>query len=127
MPTAGPPRLWHHLHMRLRHCFRYRYSTVLLLLLWVSACGGPTVDPNAPQTAAERARREAPAEEAKAPKPPKGKKWNGWRYSGERNDCFFTTGRKCYKTEQAACDALRCDGSKTCVIEGAGPATVRCG
>jgi hypothetical protein len=84
-------------------------------------CGAPPVDPKEPQTAAARARAEAKASGDDGG----GKQWGGWRYQGERDDCFFVIGRRCFKTEEAACKAARC-GAKKCVVDGGGPASVRC-
>ena len=53
-------------------------------------------------------------------------KWGGWRYQGDRKDCFFVVGRRCYKTENAACQAARCKAPKSCNSVGGGPATVSC-
>lgn len=52
--------------------------------------------------------------------------WGKWRYTGDRNNCYFAVGRKCFKTEVAACQALRCKGGQKCKSSGAGPATVAC-
>jgi hypothetical protein len=93
----------------------------LTLGLMFAACGGPQTDPNEPQTAAARAHQEA---EAKG-EIPKGKKWGGWRYQGDRDECFYIVGRKCFKTEKAACKAADCGGAK-CNSVGASPATVSC-
>ena len=54
-----------------------------------------------------------------------GKAWGGWRYAGSRDDCFFLVGRKCFASEEKACKAAKC-GSKRCVADGGGPATMRC-
>jgi hypothetical protein len=59
-------------------------------------------------------------------KPPGSKKWSGWRYQGDREDCFFLVGKKCFKSEKAACNAAKCKGEESCETEGAGPATVVC-
>lgn len=77
-----------------------------------------------PQTAAARARAEK-AESGEQGVDGTGKKWGGWRYQGSRDDCFFLVKRKCYTTRADACQAARC-GKKQCVVEGGGPATVRC-
>ena len=55
-----------------------------------------------------------------------GKQWGGWRYQGDRKDCFFIVGRKCYKTENGACQAAHCKAPLKCKTEGAGPATMKC-
>ena len=78
-----------------------------------------------PQTAREKMLAE---EKAKADKDePRGKNYGGgWRYQGDRKDCFFLVGRKCYKTEKAACQAAHCKAPTKCTAEGAGPATMKC-
>jgi len=55
-----------------------------------------------------------------------GKKWGGWRYQGDRGDCFFVFGRRCYKTEDTACKAAHCKAPAKCTAIGAGPATMSC-
>ena len=87
------------------------------------ACGSAQVDPDEPQTAAEKQRREA---EKKGELDKDGGKWGGWRYKGDRNDCFFVVGRVCYKTEKAACNAAKCKAAASCQVVGGGPATVSC-
>ena len=52
--------------------------------------------------------------------------WGKWRYTGDRNSCYFAVGRKCFKTEVAACRTLKCKGGEKCKPTGAGPATVSC-
>ncbi|HWO18091.1 MAG TPA: hypothetical protein VNO30_04925 [Kofleriaceae bacterium] len=52
--------------------------------------------------------------------------WGKWRYTGERDSCYFAAGRKCFKTEAAACQAMRCKAGEKCKSSGAGPATVTC-
>lgn len=102
-------------------------SAVVSLALVVglaAACGSPPPPSNGPKTAVEKQRLEAKAEEP-AMKPPKGKKWNGWRYTGDRENCLYTFGRHCYKTQAAACEAAEC-GAKKCEIDGGGPAAVSC-
>lgn len=80
-----------------------------------------------PQTAREKML----AEQKKHPEMDEGpapgsKKWTGWRYQGDRKECFFLVGRKCYKTENAACQAAHCKAPTHCTVEGAGPATMKC-
>lgn len=53
-------------------------------------------------------------------------KWGKWRYTGDRNDCFFVVGKRCFKAEKAACDAAKCKAGAKCKVEGAGPAVVTC-
>ena len=92
--------------------------TVALVLL--VACGGSTVSSDEPQTAKEKQLREA-----KAAGDTSAGKWGGWRYQGDRSECFFIVGRRCFKTETAACSAARC-GKKKCAVTGGGPAAVAC-
>jgi hypothetical protein len=56
----------------------------------------------------------------------KGKEVAGWRWGGKRGDCFFVAANRCFAEEEAACKAASC-GKKGCVVEGGGPATVKCG
>jgi len=53
-------------------------------------------------------------------------KWGKWRYTGDRKECFFVAGRKCFKTENAACQAARCKSPTKCTADGAGPVTLKC-
>lgn len=94
-----------------------------LLLLVLLACGGPEkVEKGEPKTAKEKQLREAKANGEDGG----GKKWGGWRYQGERADCFFVVGRKCFKNEKAACAAAKCVGAKRCTTVGGGPAALSC-
>ena len=94
----------------------------LVCVAVVLGCGGSTkVDPDEPQTAKEKQLREA-----KAAGEPNAGKWGGWRYQGDRNECFYVVGRRCFKNENAACQAARCKSPKRCDVVGGGPATVSC-
>ena len=86
-------------------------------------CGSPPAPSNGPKTAVEKQRLEK-REEPDA-KPPPGKKWSAWRYQGDRESCFFVVGRRCFKTEAAACEFANC-GARKCEKDGGGPATVTC-
>lgn len=109
-----------------------------LLAVFVLACssGKMRVKKGEPQTAREKMLAEEKAKAKKKDggtsadddevKPPGSKKWTKWRYEGDRKDCFFLFGRKCFKTEKAACGAAKCKAPSTCETEGAGPATVSC-
>jgi hypothetical protein len=96
------------------------------------ASGNMRVKKGEPQTAREKMLAEEKAKHEndknydEDAKPPGSKKWTGWRYSGDRKQCFFTVGRKCFKTENAACQAAKCKGDTHCEAEGAGPATMKC-
>ncbi|MBZ0238592.1 MAG: hypothetical protein K8M05_40140 [Deltaproteobacteria bacterium] len=106
---------------------RVAHPVLGLALVWLVAACGETQAPkgtSAPKTAAARAKAEK-AEADEDPVSGKGKKWGGWRYQGKRDDCFFLVKRKCYTERAAACEAARC-GKKQCVLDGAGPAQVRC-
>src|SRR3712207_1428147 len=103
-----------------------RLSALVLSIL--VGCGGDSmkVRKGEPQTAREKML----AEEKANPTPPdestNSKKWNGWRYQGDRKDCFFLFGKKCFKTERAACAAAKCKAPGKCEAEGGGPAMVKC-
>jgi hypothetical protein len=112
------------------------WRSVSLLACFVLACGAGKmrVKKGEPQTARDKMLAEEKAKtqdgdgdasEAEM-KPPGSKKWNGWRYQGERKDCFFLVGKKCFKTEKAACAAAKCKAPSTCETEGAGPAMLSC-
>src|SRR5215813_9658033 len=96
----------------------FRMISLGLLAALALGCGGDPPRSDDPQTAKEKQRREAAA----ASEPSSGGKRSGWRYTGDRDDCFFVVGGKCYKTEAAACAAARC-GSRKCQTTGGGPAT----
>jgi len=87
----------------------------------VLACGGDPPRSGDPTTAKEKQHREAAA----AGEATTGGKWGGWRYTGDRDECYFVVGRRCYKTEATACAAARCS-KKKCEVTGGGPATVSC-
>jgi hypothetical protein len=95
-------------------------------LLFSAACGESPGAKGAqrPQTAAARAKAEK-AESDEEAVDGNGKKWGGWRYQGRRDDCFFLVKRKCFDNRADACGAARC-GKNKCVVDGGGPATVRC-
>jgi len=96
-----------------------------LVALVLFACGGPTKpDADEPQTAREKQLREAKAKgELDGPQ----RSWGTWRYAGNRADCFYVLGRRCFKTEKGACKAANCARKKKkCKVEGGGPATVSC-
>jgi|SRR3954471_13078211 hypothetical protein len=86
------------------------------------ACGGDPPRSGEPTTAREKQRREAAA--AGETSAPTGK-GGGWRYTGDRDECFFIVGRRCFKAQASACAAARCPGKK-CKTEGGGPVTVSC-
>lgn len=85
-------------------------------------CGSPKTKSDEPTTAKEKQAREAKA----SGEDRSSKNWGAWRYSGDRSDCFYVIGRKCFKTEAAACTAAHCKSPKKCDVAGGGPATVSC-
>ena len=93
-----------------------------LLLVLSMACAGPKPDPNEPQTAREKQLREAKAKgELDSPTG----KWAGWRYRGDRDDCFYVVGRSCFRSKKVACGAAHCPMDR-CQVIGGGPATLQC-
>ncbi len=105
-------------------------SRAVVAVVALVACATESkVKKGEPQTAREKMRAEENANKNPSDgdsKPPGSKKWSGWRYQGDRKDCFFLVGRKCFKTENAACQAAKCKSPATCEPEGGGPATMRC-
>ena len=97
-------------------------TLAVVIGLALAACAGTKVDPDEPQTAAEKQRRDY---EKSAAGESDGGKWAGWRYKGDRNDCFYVVGRNCFKSEKAACNATKC--KTDCKVVGGGPAMVSCG
>lgn len=98
-----------------------RIISLGLLASLIIGCGSEPPRSDEPTTAKEKQRREAAAAgELDHP----GGKWGAWRYTGERDTCFFVVGRQCFKTEAAACAAARCKAK--CVTSGGGPASVSC-
>jgi hypothetical protein len=94
---------------------------VVLVFLAACASSSMTTDPNEPQTAKEKQLREAKDKgELDAPMA----KQNAWTYAGDRKDCFYVVGRRCFKTQKAAC--TKACGSQSCKVVGAGPAAVSC-
>ena len=101
---------------------------VSLLVVFALSCGGESmkVKKGEPQTAREKMLAEEKASAKKDDDPPGKQKWSSWRYQGDRKDCRFVFGRRCYKSENAACQAARCKAPLKCSPEGAGPATMKC-
>jgi hypothetical protein len=102
-------------------------SLRVLLLVVVTACSSNSMQTKKgePQTAREKML----AEQKQHPEPEEGgtgKKWSKWRYQGERKDCRYVVGGKCFKTESAACQAAKCKAPLKCASEGAGPAKLKC-
>jgi hypothetical protein len=102
---------------------------VVVLIIGSGACGGGGGGSAAPKGAKEpRNAKEKQMQEAKAAGETDGgeAKWGKWRYTGDRNDCFYVLGKRCFKTEKAACQAAACKGDTKCKATGGGPATVSC-
>jgi hypothetical protein len=102
--------------------------TLLAGFVFLGCASDMKVKKGEPQTAREKmlAEEKANKDTSDDAKPPGSKKWSGWRYQGDRKECFFTVGRKCFKTENAACQAAKCKAPTKCEAEGGGPATMRC-
>jgi hypothetical protein len=98
------------------------YTISLVVASLALGCSGGPPRSDEPTTARDKQRREA-ATSGEADRP--GGKWAGWRYTGDRNECFYVVGRRCFKNEAAACAAARC-GKRACETTGGGPATVTC-
>jgi hypothetical protein len=103
---------------------------VLLILGTAAGCGGggggggKTTSAKEPTNAKEKQLMEAKASGEVGATEQTG--WGKWRYTGDRNNCFFVAGRRCFKTEVAACQTMRCKAGEKCKSKGAGPATVSC-
>jgi hypothetical protein len=108
--------------MSLRTCSLSLALVTSLVASLALGCGGSPTRSDEPTTAKEKQQRDA---EASGEADRTSGKWGGWRYTGDRNDCFFVVGRRCFKTEASACAAARC-GKKNCETSGGGPATVAC-
>jgi hypothetical protein len=101
-----------------------------LILALAAGCGGGggagkgRASANEPQTAKEKQLQEAKASGEADATGQSG--WGKWRYTGDRSNCFFVAGQKCFKTEVAACQTMKCKAGEKCKASGAGPATVSC-
>ena len=90
----------------------------------VSSCGNVTkTESDEPTTAKEKQALET---KKSGNDDSRDKSWGTWRYSGDRENCFFVVGRKCFKSENGACQFARCKAPKKCATAGGGPATVSC-
>jgi hypothetical protein len=100
----------------------------LAVLVVSLGCGGGNqggkVD--GPTTAREKQLLEAQKSGEDDAVRPGSKSWGRWRYKGDRDNCFFVFGSRCFGTEEAACKAARCKKGTTCTSTGAAPATVSC-
>lgn len=55
----------------------------------------------------------------------KGKRWGGWRWKGNRDDCFFKFENRCFSKRKTACKAAGCD-LDACTDNGGAPVVVGC-
>jgi hypothetical protein len=55
----------------------------------------------------------------------RGKSWGGWRWGGDRDDCYYVYKNRCFKKLKKACRAAKC-GKKNCKHTDAAPAKVTC-
>jgi hypothetical protein len=103
-----------------------RAGRTLLMISALFACGGSQPAADEPQTAREKQLKDAKA--SGELDDTKGKSWGTWSYTGDKQDCFYVVGRRCFKTKTAACNSLSCakKGNKKCSVVGGGPATVSC-
>ncbi len=106
-----------------------RLACLLLALHALAACGGAEVDADEPQTARDKQLQDMKANGELDGS--NGRSWGGWRYQGDRNDCFYVVGRRCFKSKRSACASACRVPPKTaaldmCTIDGGGPASVTC-
>lgn len=98
-------------------------------LLTLAACGGPPPAKRAKSSSSAKSKGKTPItvvppqEEDEVDR--EGKKWKGWRYTGQRDDCYYVVKRKCYTSRKKACKAAGC-AKHDCRIDGAGPSRVSC-
>jgi hypothetical protein len=76
------------------------------------------------ETAAEYQRRKAKEAGELDEQQSDAGKWGGWKYQGERDDCRYVLGRKCFTKRDNACKAAKC--KTECLVDGGGPAVVTC-
>jgi hypothetical protein len=103
-------------------------ALAVLVAVTLLSCGGPArrakkgTAGSGDETAAEYQRRKA-REAGEIDESSEGK-WGAWKYQGERDDCRYVLGRKCFTKREAACKAAKCKTS--CQVRGGGPAMVSC-
>jgi hypothetical protein len=98
-----------------------RLSLSMSLALLAFGCGGEPPRTDGPTTAKEKQRLESPSTD----EPKSVGNRSNWRFSGNRDECFFVVGKRCFKTEAEACAAARC-GKRKCELVGGGPVSVSC-
>jgi hypothetical protein len=91
----------------------------------IGACGGSqaTESDEKPSKKEHKKHREHPPDKEAVSE--KGKSWGGWRWKGERDDCYFVHKNKCYDSKSRACEAAAC-GSASCVVQSGAPSKVSC-
>lgn len=102
--------------------FWLRFGLALMLAFGLAAglgCGGKTSATDEPST------RVPPDEDTRPAVSEKGKKWEGWRWQGARDACYFVFKNECFETEEAACKAAEC-GEGACRVEAGAPTLVSC-
>jgi len=97
---------------------------ILVLVLSFGACAAeqdkaPRDVGKGEETTTERGKKRPAASDDK------GKKWGGWRWKGQRDDCFFRIDKGCFESFEKACKAARC-GKRKCMKDGGAPARVYC-
>lgn len=102
-----------------------RFGVLVVLAAFLFACGGSSkkAGEGEPTTAREKQLQEA---KKRGELDKNSHRWGTWSYSGNRDDCFYVLGRRCFKTKKAACRAARCKRGTKCKSTGGGPATVSC-
>jgi hypothetical protein len=104
-------------------------AVVVAIALCALACGAAPrkhKTNHRDETAAEYQRRKA-KEAGELDDDSDAGKWGGWKYQGNRDDCRFVLGRKCFTKRDEACKAAKCGGkTPKCAVDGGGPAIVSC-
>jgi hypothetical protein len=98
-----------------------RLAPIAVVLALAAGCGGGASEADEPQTAREKQYAEAKKNGELDDTGPSKK--GGWRFKGDRKDCRYLVGSKCFKSQANACKAAGCGH---CAFTGAGPATVSC-
>ena len=55
----------------------------------------------------------------------KGKSWGGWRWKGDRDDCYFVHKNRCFDSKSRACEKAKC-GKRGCQVDDGAPSKVTC-
>ncbi|MCP4449096.1 MAG: hypothetical protein GY811_27750 [Myxococcales bacterium] len=102
-----------------------------LVAIALTGCGSPGAaasDVNAPEDEASDYASERPERgrvKGKDDVSEKGKKWGGWRWKGERDNCVYVHDNQCFKEKTAACEAAGCGGS-ACLEKRGVPSKIKC-